>query len=188
MNNDNLSDLELWNSVVADDSGAFALLYERHWASLFKTAEHYAKDQNLAEEIVHDIFVVLWQRRRYLKIKNFQSYIFIATRYHVLKQIKAGRISPITYVEHYQDTLDNQSQNSSKITEKISQSDFEIELKSLLNGLPKRCVEIFCLSRVNQLTNQEIANTFGISKPSVENQITHALKHLRNKLLSRRAK
>jgi RNA polymerase sigma-70 factor (family 1) len=181
MNNSNLSDIELWNKVVSDDSGAFALLYERHWASLFKTAEYYAKDPNLAEEIVHDVFVVLWQRRKHLNINNFKSYIFITTRYHVLRQIKAGKISPITYVENYQES--SNIQVSDKVTEKISQSDFEIELNSLLTGLPKRCVEIFYLSRVNQLSNQEIANTFGITKPSVENQITHALKYIRNKLV-----
>ena len=75
MNNDNLSDLELWNKTVLDDPGAFARLYDRHWASLFKTASHYSQDQNLAEEIVHDVFVTLWQRRKFLKINNFRNYI-----------------------------------------------------------------------------------------------------------------
>jgi len=181
MNNDNLSDLELWNKTVLDDPGAFARLYDRHWASLFKTASHYSQDQNLAEEIVHDVFVTLWQRRKFLTINNFGNYISISTRYQILRKIKSGKISPIRYVENYNETA--YEEINSHLTEKISQSDFEIELKSLLNGLPKRCCEIFFLSRVNQLSNTEIAEAFGISKPTVENQITHALKHLRNKFL-----
>ncbi len=183
MNCDNLSDLELWNKVVSDDADAFASLYDRHWSTLFKTAGYYTQDQNLAEEIVHDIFVTLWQRRKYLRINNFRNYVFIATRYHVIRHIKAGRISPITYVDRYEEHMVEQP--NVKSTEKISQSDFEIELKTMLNGLPKRCSEIFYLSRVNQLSNHEIAESLGISKPTVENQITHALKFLRNKMMNR---
>lgn len=183
MNNDTLSDIELWNKVILDDSGAFALLYNRHWASLLKTAVYYTQDQNTAEEVVHDVFVTLWQRRKFLNINNFKNYIFITTRYHVLKLIKAGKVSPITYVDQYDEFAE--SRTSAPESEKISQSDFEIELKSMLQGLPKRCIEIFFLSRVNLLSNQEIAETFGISKPSVENQITLALKYLRNKMMNR---
>jgi RNA polymerase sigma-70 factor (ECF subfamily) len=183
MNNVSLSDLELWNRVISDDSGAFACLYDRHWAALFKTANYYTQDENTAEEIVHDVFVTLWQRRKFLNISNFRNYIFITTRYHVLKKIKQSKISPITYVDHYDESVDNQVSN--KENERISQSDFEIELKSMLQGLPKRCSEIFYLSRVNHLSNQEIAKTFGISKPSVENQITLALKYLRSKMMNR---
>jgi RNA polymerase sigma-70 factor (family 1) len=184
MNNVSLSDLELWIKVVSDDAGAFACLYDRHWAALFKTANYYTQDEHTAEEIVHDVFVTLWQRRKFLNINNFRNYIFITTRYHVLKKIKQDKVSPITYVEHYTDAVDHH-QASNKESERISQSDFEIELKSMLQGLPKRCSEIFYLSRVNQLSNQEIAKTFGISKPSVENQITLALKYLRSKMMNR---
>jgi RNA polymerase sigma-70 factor (ECF subfamily) len=48
-----------------------------------------------------------------------------------------------------------------------------------LHQLPKRCQEIFKLSRFDNLSNDEIAAKLGISKRSVENQITLALKHLR---------
>jgi RNA polymerase sigma-70 factor (ECF subfamily) len=48
--------------------------------------------------------------------------------------------------------------------------------------LPKRCREIFKLSRMDNLTNDEIAQQLGISKRTVENQITHALKFLRSLL------
>jgi len=48
-----------------------------------------------------------------------------------------------------------------------------------LSLLPLRCQTIFKMSKLERLTNQEIALALGISKRSVENQLALALKHLR---------
>jgi RNA polymerase sigma-70 factor (ECF subfamily) len=172
-----LSDEELWGAIVMDDSRAFAVLYNRYWKKLYKTTNYYLKDAAAAEEILHDVFVVLWNRRQYLKIESFSNYVYITTRYHVFKYLKAAKISPIEYIEQYaEDTLPI-SLNDAE--EKISYNDVTLQLESSLKELPKRCREIFWLSRIENLSNEEIADQFGISKRTVENQITHALKHLR---------
>lgn len=65
------------------------------------------------------------------------------------------------------------------VEEKIQEQSFCKQLYVSLNNLPKRCQEIFLLSREEQLSNREIAERLNISKRSVENQITHALQQLR---------
>ncbi|RAJ26359.1 sigma-70 family RNA polymerase sigma factor [Pedobacter cryoconitis] len=180
MTKSSLSDQELWAEVTAGDCNAFVVLYNRHWSKLHQTAYFYLKDKSIAEEIVHDIYVVLWDRREFLKIKNFRSYIHVTARYHVFKKLKAAKTSPIDYVEAY---TENKSEiTASEITEKLLQEDFETELNSYLEKLPKRCAEIFFLSRVKHLVNREIAELLGISKFTVENQITHALKYIRTQI------
>ena len=174
------SDSELWSRVIADDGEAFVQLYNRYSQQLYKTANFYLKDSSLAEEIVHDVFVVLWQRRAFLKINSFPSYILITTRYHVFKKLKEAKISPIDYIEGYEELPD--SPGGELPTYKLSQEDFETELKGYLQGVPKRCSEIFLLSRIKQLSNAEIASFLGIKRVTVENQITHALKYLRTVL------
>lgn len=172
-----LSDEELWGAIVMDDSRAFAVLYNRYWKKLYKTTNYYLKDTAAAEEILHDVFVVLWNRRKYLRIESFSNYVYITTRYHIFKYLKAAKISPIEYIEQYaEDTLPISFNNAE---EKISYNDVTLQLESSLKELPKRCREIFWLSRIENLSNEEIADQFGISKRTVENQITHALKHLR---------
>jgi RNA polymerase sigma-70 factor (family 1) len=178
-----ISDDDLWLQVTTDDEDAFAGLYNRYSAQLLKTAAFYLKDCSMAEELVHDVFVVLWQRRKFLKIKNFQSYILITTRYHVYKKLKEAKISPIEYIETYKETYQTTPFQTS--TERLVQEDFETELKDYLKVLPKRCSEIFMLSRVNELSNTEIATFLGIKRCTVENQITHALKHLRSYLTNK---
>ena len=61
----------------------------------------------------------------------------------------------------------------------IRYQDLEKIVDRELDKLPKRCKEIFTLSRRAQLSNDEIASRLEISKRTVENQLTHALRHLR---------
>nr|WP_068889160.1 sigma-70 family RNA polymerase sigma factor [Pedobacter panaciterrae] len=173
-----LSDKELWDSIVNDNSQAFAVLYNRHWKKLYKTSCHYLKDKDAAEQILHDAFVTLWTRRKFLKIENFNSYIYITTKYHVFKHLKAAKVSIVDYIEQYEEEATEVNYNEGE--KRLDYKDFEIQLDKYLLGVPKRCKEIFWLSRVEHLSNEEIANQLGISKRTVENQITYALKHLRH--------
>lgn len=180
MNTINLPDQELWTAVVSGNSSAFVSLYNRYWKRLYKSALYYLKDAVLAEEVVHDVFVVLWNRREFLKIEKFEQYIVVTLRYHVLKKLKAAKTSLIDYIEEYKEG--NHQTEASMSTDRLIQADFEIELNRYLQGLPKRCAEIFLLSRVKNMSNQEISGQLGISRFTVENQITYALKYLRTRM------
>ena len=59
----------------------------------------------------------------------------------------------------------------------------EEKIQRIVNyNLPEKCREIFILSRVNGLPNQDIAELLNISRRTVENQLYRALKILRSKL------
>ncbi|KAA2242598.1 RNA polymerase sigma-70 factor [Chitinophaga agrisoli] len=171
------TDHELWSGVVADDSHAFALLYERYWKKLYQTARYYLKDDAAAEEITHDVFVSLWEKRASSNIQNFRHYIQATARYHVYKYLKAAKVNCVEYLEQFPETPALQVYNIAP--DKLGYEQLESQLAGLLKDLPRRCQEIFWLSRVNHLSNQEIADKLHISKRTVENQITTALKALR---------
>jgi RNA polymerase sigma-70 factor (ECF subfamily) len=147
-----LTDNELWEAVVSDSSRAFVVLYNRYWHKLYQTAKKYLKDDTLAEEIVHDVFVALWQKRHTSNIIDFHE--------QVPEQ-------PMLAVVSEADV-------------KLGYEDLQTELTNVLKQLPRRCQEIFWLSRVENLSNDEIAERLNISKRTVENQITIALKFLRS--------
>lgn len=172
-----ITDDELWDAVVSDSSRAFVVLYNRYWGKLYKTATHYLKDASAAEEITHDVFVTLWLKRKSLKILNFQKYIHVTARYHVFKQLKKAKTSCINYVDEFAEKDNILVYND--CTDKLAYEDLEAELANVLQKLPRRCHEIFWLSRINNLSNDEIADKLNISKRTVENQITIALKYLR---------
>ncbi|QEM10492.1 RNA polymerase sigma-70 factor [Mucilaginibacter rubeus] len=173
-----LTDNELWEAVVSDSSRAFVVLYNRYWHKLYQTAKKYLKDDTAAEEIVHDVFVALWQKRHSSKIIDFQKYILVTARYHVYKQLRAIAAEKVEFYEQIPEQPALALVSEADV--KLGYEDLQTELTNVLKQLPRRCQEIFWLSRVENLSNDEIAERLNISKRTVENQITIALKFLRS--------
>jgi RNA polymerase sigma-70 factor (family 1) len=170
------SDADLWMAVRNDDGVAFDVLFNRYWARLYKIAFHQLKGEEASLEIVHDVFVSLWNRRKELEINVFSSFLVTAVRYQIYSRIKPAKLSIVYKAElNENDHLSALNSGESNIRE----LELQQELDHYLNQLPKRCHEIFYLSRIEQLSNQAIADRLGVSKKTVENQLTTALKHLR---------
>lgn len=177
MTKNSFTDDELWKSVAMDDSQAFATLYNRYWKKLYQTTLYYLKDTDTAEQVLQDVFVVLWKKRAQLKIDNFKAYIYVTARYHVFTHLRAAKLDPVEYIEHYEEHLEQADYNIAE--EKLNYNDLKVQLEESLKKLPKRCREIFWMSRIENLSNEEISVKLGISKRTVENQITQASSHLR---------
>jgi RNA polymerase sigma-70 factor (ECF subfamily) len=97
-------------------------------------------------------------------------------RYQLYSRSKTAKLSLV----YKADIIESEHLSESN-TGEVRLQDFELrnELDKYLNQLPERCHEIFNLSRIEHLSNQDIADRLGISKKTVENQLTIALKHLR---------
>lgn len=175
---DKLNDSELWDFIIKEDAKAFTTLFERYWSKIYATAFSYLKDNEACAEIVNDIFINIWKKRHELQIVSFRAYLTAASRYHVYKKIKILKASKIDLIENY-DLVKNQEVNLNTADGKIGYQDLEKKIEVYLSDLPKRCREIFIMSRQQHLSNDEIAEKLNISKRTVENQLTHALKHLR---------
>jgi RNA polymerase sigma-70 factor (family 1) len=175
------TDSELWEAIRLNDNKAFNLLFERYWTAIYRTAFDYLPDDVVCLEIVNDIFLRIWQKRHQLQITVFKSYLTSAARYHVYKELKARNKSLISYLEDYT-YLTEKVLDINDGDKRIQSSEFQKKINDLLEQLPQRCREIFILSREQQLSNNEISERLGISKRSVENQLTFALKHLRNSI------
>jgi RNA polymerase sigma-70 factor (ECF subfamily) len=173
------TDHELWDSIREDNEQAFATLFYRYSAKIYSSAYSYIRDPVVCEQIVHDIFITLWTSRKQLNIQSFKAYLTSASRYRVYKHITACKVIPIDYKENLEEHVfaDYTSQNNGYSA--LAYQELEMEVDSCLSSLPKRCREIFVMSRKQELSNDEIAEQLGISKRTVENQLTYALRHLR---------
>ncbi|MDN5287129.1 MAG: polymerase sigma-70 factor [Mucilaginibacter sp.] len=175
------TDSELWEAIQLNDNKAFNLLFERYWTAIYRTAYDYLPDDVVCLEIVNDIFLRIWQKRHELQIALFKSYLTSAARYHVYKELKARNKELISYMEDYT-YITEKVLDMNDGEKRIQSSEFQSKINDLLEQLPQRCREIFMLSREQHLSNNEISERLGISKRSVENQLTSALKHLRNSI------
>jgi RNA polymerase sigma-70 factor (family 1) len=169
------TDIALWHKVRMDDQAAFNVLFDRYWISLYKTAHHYLDDEDECAQVVNDIFVSIWNRRKELEISFFYTFMQTSVRFQIYKRRKAAKLKLVFKEEVDADVL-HESNTGEK---RVQQQEFNRELSGYLDKLPKRCQEIFELRHIEQLSNQEIAERLNISKRTVENQMALALKHLK---------
>lgn len=158
------------------DRKAFNILFDLLWEPMYAYASAIIMDDAIAKDMVQEVWINYWQRREEVEILCIKSYLYKAIRYRCYN--------------HLRDTKFNKTQieavHSVYITPKIELEEDLTELSERINdtisGLPERCQEIFRLSRINDISNREIAERLNISQRSVENQISLALRKLRKEL------
>lgn len=157
---------------------AFKKLFELFWEPMFINAKSIVLDENIAKDIVQEIWVNLWQKREHNTIKNFEAYIFRSVSYGCFKYLRDNKLKT-THLQAI-DAMELLTESAVEHQHNLDQTQFIIE-KSLTE-LPPRCQQIFRLSRIEAASNEEIAKRLGISKRSVENQMSIALKSIRQNL------
>jgi RNA polymerase sigma-70 factor (family 1) len=174
-----LTDDELVVLLKQGDELAFAEVYKRYAEKLagFAGSKLYSLED--ARDILHDVFVKLWEGREQLHItSNLQSYLFAVIRHRIIDKIRKN-ITREEYASAVQSMAVFYDSDAGK----------QVELKELkktigdsLNQLSPRIKEIYKLSREEGLSNREIAEKLNLSEQTVKNQLSAALKHLRQTL------
>jgi RNA polymerase sigma-70 factor (family 1) len=177
MPNNTLTDQQLWSAIIEDDFRAFNVLFKRYWKKLYMTAYTFLKDKDACEEIIQDVFIYLWNKRKHLAIESFPKYLATTTRHKVYNYLRSAKASHMLYSDDLTDISGSFCTNQGD--EHIRQQELDEQLHSYLDLLPNRCKEIFVMSRLEHFSNDEIADRLHISKRTVENQVTTALKKLR---------
>jgi len=166
-------------SLKSGDFESFDQLFNKYGKRLYGFAIGYLKSHEDAEELVQDIFVKVWENRSELdENQSFNSYLFTIAKNTILNHFrkKAHQQSYIEYIKQHTKLI------HTKTEEDIIFSDLDVQAKKIIDKLPSRRREIFLLSREQGYNNEEIAQRLNISKKTVENQITHALKFIREQL------
>jgi RNA polymerase sigma-70 factor (ECF subfamily) len=162
-----------------DDKEAFAELYNRYWADLFRVAARKLASTELAEELVQDLFISLWQRRDKLAITQVSRYLFSALKFAVIDQIRKQQVQ-VRYIEHYVSLADPVSLPD----DSLALQDLTRSIEQGLQTLPPKTQQVLRLSRFEHLTIPEVAVRLGVSEKVVEYHLSTALRALRTYLRS----
>lgn len=134
-------------------------------------------DPDVAEDLVQDFFVRLWTDSSKMEItSSLRSYFFTSIKNRAvnhLKHIKIKEKFGVHAMNGANEEYSNWELTEPELTELIEKG---------MQKLPLRCREIFILSRFEGKNNGKIAEMLGISKRTVELQISNALKILRTEL------
>ena len=155
------------------------MLFRHYYSPLCTFAQHIVKKAEVAEEVVADIFFILWRDRDRLAIScSVRAYLFKAVRNHALRTSKTEHPF-FQQIEEVQGRITNEQTPESAFLyhelDKAYQSAFE--------RLPSRCQLVFKLHKVDGLKYQEVSEVLEISIKTVENQMLKALKTIRAAVL-----
>lgn len=143
---------------------------------MYKTAFFILKDTDSCKDIVQVIFIWLWEHRHTLEILNLKSYLRAAVKFKVANYIRSGNIRESFFKELASFKFSELDTTSMEL---IEFKQFKAIVMQAISDLPDKCREIFQLSRDEQMSNQEIAEKLQISVKTVENQMTIALRRVR---------
>jgi RNA polymerase sigma-70 factor, ECF subfamily len=165
------------------DDKSFGLLFQNNYSKLCTFARDYIQNPEIAEEIVQDIFIKIWNLRENLVIKSsLRAYLYKMVHNHSLNYIR-DHSTHKTIIEEKMDNLeilDNVSHGEigNPIFESILSDEAEINLKHALLQLPEQCREIFIACRFDGLSYAEIAQKKSISVSTVKTQMGRAMEKL----------
>lgn len=176
----NPSEKIILDALKRSDTKVYKELFSKYSKSLFYYACKFVSD-DVARDMVQDVFMVLWTQRNSLSIStSLNNYLFGVTRNKCLKQIREQSARGNESVLSEKEALYYET-NSDSIHSIIEQ-ELSDKYQQALQQLPPKCLEVFLMSRQQELRNKEIAAKLDISEKAVEKHISKALKHLRQAL------
>lgn len=166
--------------MAADDRQAFAQFFTRYHAPLLKFAQQYVRVRELAEEVVSDVFLKLWQKRATLvEVANITSYLYIAVRNQALNYVQKAENQAGVSLDDVpvQCTVELMTPERALLA-----SELQAAIHQAVENLPPQCKIIFRLVREDGLKYKEVAEIMGISVKTIEVQIGIAIKKISQEL------
>lgn len=148
-------------------------LFRYNYRPLCLYALHYLNDPDAVEDVVQECFAALWEKLQDgAQVANRRAYLYRAVRNRCLDHLrKAGlRTEELNPRDTYGLIDDDDA---------VERSYTEARLWTAIDSLPQKCREVFLMSKRDGLKYEEIAEELGISENTVRNQISKALKILK---------
>lgn len=172
---DNDSDDYLLKQICYDDNTeAFQCLYNRYWKDMYIVAYARLEDRDDAKDCVQELFVHLWSNRKKININSTpKGYLFKALKNRIInvhrKKLQTENLLKTFFQEHTPSDPVDESMEVKLQT-----------LESTLNQMPTKMRKVFMMSKLEKKSGIEIANELGIAHQSVRNQMSLALRRIKN--------
>lgn len=164
------------------DQEAFRYVFHQYSPHIYNVAYRYLQSKSESEEIVQEVFFKVWLHRTRIKEDQpFAPYVVSIAKNLIFNKSRR-RIVEEAYMQYLSSrprSLSSNTENSIRFSEVKKITDLFIE------GLPLVRKEVFKLSRIENLSNKEIASQLKITERTVENHIYRALKSLKFHLKNR---
>jgi RNA polymerase sigma-70 factor, ECF subfamily len=157
----------------------FEEMFRTYFSSLCYFARKYVKDPDTCKEIVHTVFVNIWEKRDEFDFnKPAKSYLFTAVYNRCMNHLRDQK----KFVDNASEDFTMIQDVGSLQSEYMEAAELEDKIWKVINSLPEGCRKVFILNRFEGKKYAEIADDLNISVKTIETQMSKALKTLRDQL------
>ncbi len=166
-----MNDQVLWQKIKRGDESAFRQLFYDHYRLLVSIAMRYVNDPAQAKDLVQDVLLKMWERRKTIEVKQtLKAYLSQAIRNTCLNHLKSQKM--LNHLDEHFEVADA----SANAVDLMAGDELQEKINQAIEALPTACRTIFLLRRMEGMSLKDIAGQLEISPKTVENQITKARK------------
>lgn len=159
-----------------DDQLAYKELFVLLYQPLLQFAASFVKSKESAEEIVSDVFMAVWEKRKRIgSISNLKVYLYVATKNTALNYLARQNKLVTTNIEEMDLEPESIYFNPEQL---LITAEMGKRVREIIDRLPAQCKIIFKLVREDELKHREVAEILNLSVKTVENQLSIALRKI----------
>lgn len=174
------TDEALTARLKRNDALALETLFNRHYKPLCHYCALFTKNFVVAEEIVADLFIKIWDNRHTSDLLNVKGYLFLSVRNLSLNFIQKKK-SPVDSLEDagIAELIIKDMNTPFSV---LSGRESDQRILAMIDRLPARQREVLLMSRIDAIDKHTIAQVLGISVRTVETTLYQAIQQLRSQL------
>ncbi|WP_257666339.1 RNA polymerase sigma factor [Parapedobacter tibetensis] len=174
-----LNDKELLDLCKSGDRSAFKFIYDKYWLTLYSFSLRLVCDEQESEDIIQDVFIILWKKNLESEILNLSAFLYKCTRNRILKYFEKSK-SRTNYIDSFSSFLETATPS---LDLEILANELERAFEKEKSLLPEKMREIYTL-REQEYSYKEISDLLSISENTVRKQLNNARRTLKAKLSS----
>ncbi|HEY9125316.1 MAG TPA: RNA polymerase sigma-70 factor [Bacteroidales bacterium] len=160
-----------------EELNAFKGIFDKYYESIRNFAYFKTGDIDVAEDIVQETFIKVWEIRDTLVEDTVKSLLYAIAANSIKNHFRHKKV-----VLNFAYSKNNESENSESADADLQQQEMHNKLLFILNEMPEKSKEVFLLNRIEKLTYQEIAKRLDLSVKTIEKRMHQALVHIRKHL------
>lgn len=175
-----LNEFFIVRKIKEGDIKAFEQVFRRYYSPLCLYALGIIGRRDVAEELIQELFYVLWRDRESLQIfTSLNGYLYKAVRNRSLQYCEHRQVRDL-YMS--KTTSETEERSASTPEEQLEYKELNELINKILNKMPERRIKIFRMQRFEGKKYAEIAKILSISIKTVEAEMTKALQSLRKEI------
>lgn len=172
------ADDQLTTALAEGDRNAFSQVYERYWSPLYQLTYQKVRSREIAEELVQNLFVSLWEKQGTIAIRELRPYLFTALRFSIINHIESSQVRE-RFIAYYESFM---QQATHQPADELALRDLTDAIERSLHTLPEQTQQVFRMSRFDCLTIPEIADKLSLSEKAIQYHLSKALRVVRENL------